>query len=86
MSPRGSGIGGSTAPPRNLGWSDNSRWGREGSAGRETEGLREAMEEQKRAVSVTSNKINKLQAKPGYYPLSEGKIVARNCLCVLFVF
>ena len=33
------------------------------------------MGEQKRAVSMTSDNINKLTAKPGYYPLSEGKVV-----------
>ena len=70
------------SPPRILDWSNNSRCEREGSAGRETEGLREAMEEQKRAVSITSDIINKFPAKPGSYPLSEGKIVILfiNCL------
>ena len=73
------------SPPDNLDWSDNSMCGREGSAGRETEDLREAMEKQKRSISVTSDNINKLQAKPGYNPLSEGKFVYNivlfiNCL------
>ena len=64
-----------SCPPRNLDRSDNSSCRREGSAGRETEGLREAMEEQRGLSPGLLTISKKLQAKPGYYPLSEGKIV-----------
>ena len=71
-------------PERSSPTSHNSSCGREGSAGRETEGLREAMDEQKRDVSMTSDNIIKLQAKPGYYPLSEGKIVFNVVIFINF--
>jgi len=39
---------------------------------KEMEELRETVDEQRRAVSKVSDRFSRMQAKPGYFPLSEG--------------
>ncbi len=71
-SSRGDGVSSYSYKSKSVAWSDDVG-GRDRKAEPTGGAVRETMDEQRKAISMATDRLNRLRSKPGYYPLSEGE-------------
>ncbi len=69
---------------KSVAWSDDVG-GRDRKAEPTGGALRETMDEQRKAISMATDRLNRLRSKPGYYPLSEGEDLVVFFYCFFFL-